>query len=265
MRWMWHLRLSRLHHSWGHRLPGVRDQGLDDVTTVVLFDIDGTLLSSAHAGRRAIEAAFARDYTEREFFHQVRFDGKTDRQIVRELHVAAGRPERATAHAMDELIERYLGHLREELSARSQMVSVYPGVAALLDALEEMPQICLGLLTGNVEKGARLKLGAAGIDFDRFQLGAFGSDSEHRPELPSFALARATALLGHTPPGERVVIIGDTPADVTCGNGIGARAIAVATGSYSTSELAAAGAQAVFETLEPTREVLGAILCSNSN
>ncbi len=233
--------------------------------TLVLFDIDGTLLSSAQAGRRAIQAAFASEYDTTEFFDLVRFDGKTDRQIVRELHLAAGFPERASDDGTTALIERYLSHLDVELAARAHLVAVCPGVHALLDALEAMPHVCIGLLTGNVEPGARLKLGAAGIDFDRFRLGAYGSDSEHRPELPAFAVTRATALLGHTPVGHRVVIIGDTPADVTCGIGIGARAVAVATGSYAVEELHDAGAHATFQTLESTDAVLEAILCSSSN
>ncbi|MEO8478497.1 MAG: HAD hydrolase-like protein [Gemmatimonadota bacterium] len=233
--------------------------------TLVLFDIDGTLLSSAQAGRRAIQAAFASEYPSTEFFELVRFDGKTDRQIVRELHVAAGSPERASDDGTSALIERYLSHLHLELAARAHLVAVCPGVHALLDALEAMPQVCIGLLTGNVERGARLKLGAAGIKFDRFRLGAYGSDSEHRPELPPVAVARATALLGHTPVGHDVVIIGDTPADVTCGIGIGARAVAVATGSYSVEELHDAGAHAAFPTLESTDAVMEAILCSSSN
>jgi len=234
-------------------------------TTLVLFDIDGTLLSSAQAGRRAIEAAFASEYESTDFFELVRFDGKTDRQIVRELHMAAGFPDRASDAATSALIERYLVHLHLELAERAHLVAVCPGVHALLDALDTMPHVCLGLLTGNVEPGARLKLGAAGIDFERFRLGAYGSDSEHRPELPPVAVDRAAALLGHTPVGHRVVIIGDTPADVTCGAGIGARAVAVATGSYAVDELHAAGAHATFGTLEPTDAVLEAILCSNSN
>lgn len=230
-------------------------------TTLVLFDIDGTLLSSAQAGRRAIQAAFASEYEPTDFFDVVRFDGKTDRQIVRELHAAAGYPERAVDHATTAMIERYLGHLHVELRERAHLMTVCPGVGQLLDALEALPHVCLGLLTGNVEPGARLKLGAAGIDFDRFRLGAYGSDSEHRAELPAFAVERAAALLGRAPVGHRVVIIGDTPADVTCGNGIGARAVAVATGSYSVEELERAGAHATFPTLEPTRTVLEAILC----
>lgn len=117
----------------------------------------------------------------------------------------------------------------------------------------------VGLLTGNIVHGARLKLAAAGLAFDDFRIGAFGSDHADRPELPAIATARAESLFGYRPAGRDVIIVGDTPADVTCGAGIGARAIAVATGSYRVDALAAAGAAAVFETLADTRAVLAAM------
>jgi phosphoglycolate phosphatase-like HAD superfamily hydrolase len=235
------------------------------VHTLVLFDIDGTLLSSDAAGRRAIRAAFEPEYDRLDFFDQVRFDGKTDPQIVRELHAAAGRPERATEAATEALLARYLDHLEQELTVSRERVRLMPGVLALLDRLDATPGVCVGLLTGNIEAGARLKLAAARVGFERFRLGAYGSDSADRPALPAIAVTRATPLFGHAPAGDRVVIIGDTPADVTCGAAVGARAIAVATGSYRVEELAAAGAYATFATLDATDAVCDAILCSNSN
>lgn len=232
---------------------------------LVLFDIDGTLLRSASAGRRAIQAAFAEEYDALEFFDAVRFDGKTDPQIVRELYTAAGHPERATVSRTDELLARYLVHLEAELAVRGHLVQALPGVLPLLEALETRDDVVVGLLTGNVVAGARLKLGAAGIGFERFALGAYGSDSAHRPELPPIAAARAEALMGRTPGGHDVIILGDTPADVTCGNGIGARAVAVATGAYSREDLLAAGAYTAFDTFDDTPAVLEAMLCANSN
>lgn len=228
---------------------------------LVLFDIDGTLLSSDSAGRAAITAAFAAEYDTLDFFDAVRFDGKTDRQIVRELHTAAGRPERATEPAMADLLARYLEHLEAELLARRTRILVHPGIAPLIARLETEADVCVGLLTGNIEPGARLKIGATDLGFERFRVGAFGSDSEHRPELPAIAVARTRERFGRVPEGQGVVIIGDTPADVTCGQAIGARAVAVATGSYAVDELSAAGAHAVFATLDDTTQVLEAILC----
>lgn len=233
--------------------------------TLVLFDIDGTLLSSSSAGRRAIERAFAAEFEDLAFFEQVRFDGKTDPQIVRELYTAAGAPERATGERTESLLASYVAHLELEVAERGHLVRSLPGVPALLDALEGVEGVCLGLLTGNVVAGARLKLGAAGIDFTRFRLGAFGSDHADRPMLPPIAAERAAPLFGRVPRGAEVVILGDTPADVTCGNGIGARAVAVATGSYSVDALRDAGAAAVFDTLAATEAVLEAILCPTAS
>ena len=112
---------------------------------------------------------------------------------------------------------------------------------------------------GIAQPGAALKLGAAGLALERFTLGAYGSDSGHRPDLPPIAAERAAAHFGRVPSGAEVVILGDTPADVTCGNSIGARAIGVATGAYSREELLAAGAYAAFDTLADTEAVLQAI------
>jgi phosphoglycolate phosphatase-like HAD superfamily hydrolase len=177
-------------------------------TRLVLFDIDGTLLLSAGAGRRAIMAAMHDLLPAGNGYDQVRFDGKTDPQIVSELLAAAG------------------------------------------DAEPRNP----------ARIGLVLDLRAAGLDPGRFRVGAYGSDSHHRPDLPPIATRRAAELLGHEPEGDRVVIIGDTPADVTCGAGIGARAIAVATGSYPIEELEAYLPWRAFPDLGDTTAVVEAIL-----
>ena len=113
-----------------------------------------------------------------------------------------------------------------------------------------------GLLTGNIHQGARAKLAAAGIDLARFRVTAFGSDHEDRPELPAVAQRRASELLGVEIQGNRVIIVGDTPADIQCGEAIGARAIGVATGRYSVEQLSEYNPYAVFETLADTPAVL---------
>jgi phosphoglycolate phosphatase-like HAD superfamily hydrolase len=135
-----------------------------------------------------------------------------------------------------------------------------PGVPSLLDALDERDDVALGLLTGNLALGARAKLEAVGIDPDRFLVGAYGSDHELRPELPAIAQRRASEQLGVEIQGRDVVVIGDTPADVQCGRAIGARAIGVATGRFSTEALASHGAVAVFEDLSDTDAVVDAIM-----
>jgi phosphoglycolate phosphatase-like HAD superfamily hydrolase len=135
-----------------------------------------------------------------------------------------------------------------------------PGVPELLDRLDAEPGVVLGLLTGNVAEGAALKLRSAGLDPARFRVGAYGSDSGSRSDLPPIAAERARPYFGRTPSGPEVVIIGDTPADVACGSCIGARSVAVATGGYSVSDLEACGAHAVFLDLSETEQVLAAIL-----
>ncbi|MBX7117770.1 MAG: haloacid dehalogenase-like hydrolase [Gemmatimonadaceae bacterium] len=228
------------------------------MTRVVLFDIDGTLLVSHGAGRAAMEAALLAHFGDAGP-PSYRYDGKTDRLIVRETMRLAGFDDATIDARMDAVLDAYLAHLTGAISARAGLAYALPGVHALLDAVEAADDLVLGLLTGNVVPGARAKLAAVDIAFDRFAVGAFGSDHEHRPELPPIAQRRASALLGREVPGDRIVIIGDTPADVQCGRGIGARAIAVATGGFGVAELEAHAPAATFADLTDTAGVLAAI------
>lgn len=228
------------------------------MTTVVLFDIDGTLLASGGVGRRAMEGALhlhfgtigPDDY---------RYDGKTDRQIVRELMRLSDFSDHDIDTRMDALLADYLTRLDVELADGPRGMKVHTGIHALLDALEAREDVLLGLLTGNIAGGAALKLRAAGIAPDRFRVGAFGSDHEHRSELPAIAQARASVLLGCGVAGRSVVIVGDTPSDVQCGRGIGARAVAVATGHFTAADLSEHGPHAVFEDFSDIDAALGAI------
>lgn len=225
---------------------------------VVLFDIDGTILLTDGAGRRAmlgaLEATFgtAGDPT-------FRYDGKTDMQIVREAMRGAGHADALIDERMPAVIDRYVGGLRRELESAPGTVQLMRGVTALLDAVAARDDMVLGLLTGNVVAGAEAKLTVAGVGFARFRLGAYGSDHEHRDALPAIARERAAVLLGHDVAGEDLVIIGDTPSDIACGRGVGARAVAVATGHYSVDELAGHAPAAVFRDLGDTAAVLRAI------
>lgn len=229
--------------------------------TLVLFDIDGTILLSGGAGRRAITAALAEAVGHAPGFDGIRFDGKTDPQIVAELLTAAGRPEPHDEAHVAALCDRYVALLEAELrAATGPQAELLPGVTELLDRLEREAAVLLGLLTGNLVVGAGLKLRAAGLDPSRFIVGAYGSDAAHRPHLPPIAARRAEAHFGRIPHGREVVIVGDTPADVACGAAIEARTIAVATGAYDAETLARSGADAVFEDLTDTDAVLAAIL-----
>lgn len=224
---------------------------------IALFDIDGTLLASGGAGRRAMERAL------REVFGGVgpagyAYDGKTDRQIVRELMRGDGHDEATIDAGMPRVFARYLEGLRAEASSAS--IRALPGVLAVLDALEGREDVVLGLLTGNIVDGAAMKLGAVGLDVARFRVAAYGSDHEHRPELPRIARERAEHTLGRAVPRDALVVIGDTPLDIGCAHAQGARAIAVATGRFSTDALAAHGPAAVLADLADVERVVETIL-----
>ena len=230
---------------------------------LILFDIDGTILLTDGAGRRAIERALVDLAGTAGPITDHRFDGKTDPQIVRELLALAGHPSATSDERVREVCDYYVSHLADELAKPSQATRVMVGVRALLDALEPVEadgRAMVGLLTGNVERGAALKLRSAGIDPSRFRVGAYGSDAAHRPELPAIAQRRAMQRLGRAIVGSDVVIIGDTPDDVRCGRPIGARTVAVATGGFDVAALVAAGATHVFADLSDTARVLEALL-----
>ena len=225
---------------------------------LVLFDIDGTILWTSGAGRRAMEGAL------HEHFGATgpasyRYDGKTDVQIVRESMREAGVPDADIDARVDAVIASYLARLIIELASPQTQVKRYAGVMELLDALEQREDRIVGLLTGNIADGASHKLRAVGVEPSRFVLGAYGSDHEHRHELPAIAVRRAEESLGHVIPGHQVIIIGDTPADIQCGRPIGARAIGVATGHYSVDDLLAHDPAAVFADLSDTDAVMRAI------
>jgi len=162
---------------------------------LVLFDIDGTLLNSGGMGRAAMQRALGQVFGS-PGNPSYRYDGKTDKQIVRDVMRMEGHSDEHIDSRMDSLIEIYLEGLREGAKEKRFNVRPLEGVPELLDELEPRKDVILGLLTGNVETGARMKLEAAGIDPDRFKINAFGSDHEHRPRLPAIAQRRASEKLG---------------------------------------------------------------------
>jgi phosphoglycolate phosphatase len=224
---------------------------------LVLFDLDGTLLWTDGAGRRAIHRALVDVLGTPGPIDGFRFDGRTDGEIVQRLAEGAGIA--ADDALVGQVLDRYVTFLTDELAKPTQRTTVYPGVMELLAALERRHDCILGLLTGNVRDGARLKLESGGITIGRFRVGAFGSDSAHRPDLPAVAQRRARDELGLDLRGHDLVIVGDTPSDVTCGNGVGARSIGVATGSFKVPQLLEAGADAAFANLADTAAVLSAV------
>ena len=229
---------------------------------LILFDIDGTLLWTDGAGRRAMNQAVRDALDAPPPFDGYRFDGKTDPQIIAELFALAGHTS-VPDDRVAAVGERYVSLLGAELARAEQVTRVLPGVPELLDALmpyEAAGRVLVGLLTGNFQRGAAMKLRSAGIAPARFAVGAYGSDAARRVDLPPIATARAAALTGRSFGGADVVIVGDTPDDVACGRPFGAHAVAVATGSYDRAALAAAGAAVTLADLSETAAVLDALL-----
>jgi phosphoglycolate phosphatase-like HAD superfamily hydrolase len=218
---------------------------------LLLFDIDGTLVAGGPA-KDAFEIAMMEAFGTTGPIQSHPFAGKTDPQIARELLGRAGVADSEVDRGLPTLYRRYLLELERRLPGRP--VSVLPGVHALIRALAEVEDIALGLVTGNIAGGARLKLRGPGLDH-HFVIGAYGSDSEERNDLPGLALARARDRWGVDFDPADVLVIGDTPRDVECGQAHGLTTVGVATGSYAAEELGEAGADHVLTDLSDTAGV----------
>jgi phosphoglycolate phosphatase-like HAD superfamily hydrolase len=222
---------------------------------LILFDIDGTLVRGG-AARRAFQIGLEHAYGTAGAIDAHDFSGTTDPQIARELLSGAGLDHARVDAGLPALWERYLSELEARISG--EPYTALPGVTGLLDALEASGTVALGLVTGNVLGGARLKLGSVGL-YERFRVGGYGSDDEIRDHLPGIAIARARAAWGIDFAKDDVWVVGDTPLDVACGRHEGVRTMAVATGRHPTDELTACGADVVVESfaaLEPALERL---------
>jgi phosphoglycolate phosphatase len=201
---------------------------------LLLFDIDGTLLTSGGAGERALRLGFRDRFGIDDDLSKAEIAGRTDSGIARAMLATHGFP--ATAENLAKFFDGYLHHLALELPA--QEGALLPGMLPLLDALRPREDIVLALLTGNLERGAKLKLTHYGV-WHYFQFGAFADDHYDRNALGPFARARAQERHGVEFPPERIFVLGDTPHDIACARAIGAQAVAIATGRYSAAELAA--------------------------
>jgi phosphoglycolate phosphatase-like HAD superfamily hydrolase len=208
---------------------------------VLLWDIDGTLICSGNAGERAIHYAMADVFGVKSSLDVIDYRGRTDRFIGYELFKYHG--IESTAENLHKFLESYLDHLEQELPKTPGKTHV--GVLDILHRADKDASLLQGLLTGNLRRGAELKLIFYKV-WHYFSFGAFADDSPIRNELGPFALERAAAAAGHEVHPERVFIIGDTPHDIACGKAIGARTIAVATGAFSVQELSKHEPTAVF-------------------
>lgn len=224
---------------------------------LVLFDIDGTLLTDRGAARDAFAAALGEVYGFRGDLGRYDFSGRTDPQITRMVLRDAGFGEEEIERGMPRLWQHYLAGL--ERNATAERVRVMPGIPSLLDALAGHADVVLALLTGNIEPGARLKLAPPRLN-DYFPFGAFGSDSADRTELPPIAAQRAADRLGITFTGADVVIIGDSIYDVRCGVPYEATTIAIASGKTSAELLQAENPTYFFDTADDTERLVAAIL-----
>ena len=223
---------------------------------LLLFDLDGTLLYANGAGRQAVNEALLKVLGRPFDSADVEFSGKTDPQCLRDSMLAAGLSEDEADPLVDEAVRHYVEALPDAMPA--EVVDALPGAHAVVGALikraEAQGDVALGLLTGNTEATAYLKLSRIGLDH-AFDLGAFGSDAEDRNALPAIAARRAAERHGRAFAPEDVVVIGDTPRDVECARHFGARAVAVATGHYDRAQLAAHAPDLLLDSLEDADHV----------
>ncbi len=218
---------------------------------LILFDIDGTLISTGGAGKRALNLAFEKVIGIKEVFKNFEMAGKTDIQIIKEgLGLARVNP---SYEIVNDIIENYLYYLMSEINNNSKHVK--PGVLEFIGFVTAKYNYPLGLLTGNLEKGARIKLEPFGLN-PLFPFGAFGSDHEDRNRLLPFARDRFSKKFNSSVDFSQCIVIGDTPRDVACAKPYGAKVIAVATGPYTVDELRNTDADVVVETLSEFEKVL---------
>lgn len=213
---------------------------------VILWDIDGTLLSSDGAGKFAMEQTFRDLFGVHAALREVELAGRTDEAILEDAAAVAGLT--LSAGEAESFRTHYARVLADELASPRRAPRALPGVEHLLATLDSDRRFVSGLLTGNWRDSARIKLASVGLG-SRFAFGAFAGDAPAREGLLPVALERASRCVGRKVPAHRAIIVGDTPRDVSVATAHGARAIAVATGPHSFRELAATRADLVVEDL----------------
>ena len=224
---------------------------------LILFDIDGTLLRDGIASKIAFARALRETYNTTGPIQDFRFAGMTDPECVSSIMRLAGVEDSVIFQRREECLRRYVELLATEMREHNDG-HLFPGVRELLERLNKLDRVLVGLLTGNVLRGAELKLKRWNLE-PYFRFGAYGDDHEDRAVLAQIALAKAKTLSGRTFSGSETTVIGDTPKDVACARAIGARAVAVATGSVGRAELLAAGPDALLDSFENHDAALRAI------
>ena len=223
-------------------------------TKLLLFDIDGTLLTSGGAGVTALLLAMKDMLGLDTGLSEIEVAGRTDSGIARQIFALHG--IEPTAENFSRFFESYLRHLAETLPGSPG--SLLPGIVELLEKLRARPEVALALLTGNLVRGARLKLEHYGV-WDYFEFGAFADDHHDRNQLGQFAKARALEKHGVEFAPESIYVLGDTPHDIACGRAIGAKTVAIATGGCTREELQAHQPDFLFDDLSDVDKVLKAL------
>jgi phosphoglycolate phosphatase len=222
---------------------------------LLLFDIDGTLITSGGAGEQALRDAMASRFGVAEDLKGIVLAGATDAKIAIALLERHNLPP--TPANIASLLDEYIGHLESRIPRHNGRV--LPGMLELLEALAQRPEAVLALLTGNVARGAQIKLTHYGV-WHHFEFGAFADDHPDRNELGKFARARALERHGIEFPPENIFVIGDTPRDIECGRAIGAKTVAIATGHHPMGELASHSPDFLFADFSDTARVLECLL-----
>jgi phosphoglycolate phosphatase-like HAD superfamily hydrolase len=228
---------------------------------LVLFDIDGTLIHCGKAPRNAISKAMEVVFGTRGSADHYAFSGKTDSQIVYEVMRLAELDENFVKSNLAVALDQYVNFLDDTLLGED--IKVFDGVVSILNNLRRLEGVTVGLLTGNVVRGAKIKLSRAGIDHFFFNggslIGAFGSDAMDRSELPRIAVDRAATELHRHFREKEIVVVGDSPNDVLCGKSLNVCSVAVATGWHKKEELQTYHPDFLFSDLSDTKEFLKVI------
>lgn len=218
---------------------------------LLLFDIDGTLIHSGGAGIHALQVAFKERFNIIDDLRDIEVAGMTDSGIV--VNILNKHKIPASNENVSAFLDSYVHFLSRELPRRKG--KLLPGVLELLRSLKSRPHLVLALLTGNVSRGAQLKLEHYGV-WHFFEFGAFADDHRDRNRLGPFARARAKERHGFEFSAAEIDVIGDTPRDIACGRALGARTIAVATGTWTCDQLAEYNPDFLIEDLSNVEKVI---------
>jgi phosphoglycolate phosphatase len=221
---------------------------------LILFDIDGTLITSGGAGERALRRGLHDAFGIDDALKDIEIAGRTYSGIVRQICRKFSIEE--TPENFTRFFDGYLHHLADLLPKTNGRL--LPGIIPLLEELKRRPDMVLGLLTGNLERGAELKLRHYDV-WHYFEFGAFADDHHDRNELGRFACSRALERSGVEFTAERIFVLGDTPHDITCARAFGAKAVAIATGSFTREKLAEHKPDHLFDDLGDLDAVVAAL------